>query len=145
MSDQSVINLSVSGMSCAGCVASVRKALLAVPGVVTAEVNFAEHTAQVAGEVRSQTLIQAIVAAGYNAAVMTGPEDLVERDALEAGHYRSLLRKAAVAALIGMPLMAGDWLGLLPSVGSPAVSLFWPGVGIATFAVLVYSMPTWIP
>ena len=119
--------------------ASVRKALLAAPGVVTAEVNFAEHTAQVAGEVNPQSLIQAIVAAGYNAAVMTGPEDLAEREALEAGHYRGLLRKAAVAALIGMPLMAGDWLGLLPSVGSPADPLFWPGVGIATFAVLVYA------
>jgi Cu+-exporting ATPase len=126
-------------MSCAGCVASVRKALLAVPGVITAEVNFAEHTAQVTGEVRSPTLIQAVVAAGYNAAVMTGPEDIAERDVLEAGHYRSLLRKAAVAALIGMPLMAGDWLGMLPGVGTPEGSLFWPGIGLATFAVLIYS------
>ena len=126
-------------MSCAGCVASVRKALLAVPGVSTAEVNFAEHTAQVTGEVRSPTLIQAVVAAGYNAAVMTGPEDIAERDVLEAGHYRSLLRKAAVAALIGMPLMAGDWLGMLPGVGTPEGALFWPGIGLATFAVLVYS------
>jgi len=126
-------------MSCAGCVASVRKALLAVPGVSTAEVNFAEHTAQVTGEVRSPALIRAIVAAGYNAAVMTGPEDIAERDVLEAGHYRSLLRKAAVAALIGMPLMAGDWLGMLPGVGTPEGALFWPGIGLATFAVLVYS------
>src|SRR5512134_2505095 len=118
MTEQPVIHLSVSGMSCAGCVASVRKALLAVPGVVSAEVNFAEHTAQVTGEVRTEALVQAIVAAGYNAAVMTGPEDLAEREALEARHYRGLLRKAAVAALIGMPLMAGDWLGLLPAVAS---------------------------
>ncbi len=139
MSEQPVIHLSVSGMSCAGCVSSVRKALLSVPGVVSAEVNFAEHTAQVAGEVRSQALVQAVIAAGYDAAVMTGPEDLAERDALEAGHYRSLVRKAAVAALIGMPLMGGDWLGLLPIVSSPADSLFWLGIGIATFAVLVYA------
>lgn len=139
MSEQPVIHLSVSGMSCAGCVASVRKALLAVPGVSTAEVNFAEHTAQVTGEVRSPALIQAVVAAGYNAAVMTGPEDIADRDVLEAGHYRSLLRKAAVAALIGMPLMAGDWLGMLPGVGTPEGALFWPGIGLATFAVLVYS------
>ena len=139
MPEQALIHLSVSGMSCAGCVASVRKALQAVPGVVSAEVNFAEHTAQVAGEVAPRALIQAIVAAGYNAAVMTGTEDLAERDALEAGHYRSLLRKAAVAGLVGLPLMAADWLGLLPVVGFPAGSLFWPGVGIATLAVLVYA------
>ena len=126
-------------MSCAGCVASVRKALLAVPGVVSAEVNFAEHTAQVTGEVRTEALVQAIVAAGYNAAEMTGPEDLAEREALEAGHYHRLLRKAVVAALLGMPLMAGDWLGLLPAVAYPADSLFWLGVGIVTFVVLVYA------
>ena len=126
-------------MSCAGCVASVRKALLTVPGVFSAEVNFAEHTAQVTGEVRPQALIKAIVVAGYGAAVMTGPEDLAERETLETGHYRGLLRKAAAAALIGMPLMAGDWLGLLPAVGVPVDSLFWPGVGLATLAVLVYA------
>ena len=51
-------------MSCAGCVANVRKALLAVPGVVAAEVNFAEHTAQVTGVVDSPALIQAVVS--YN-------------------------------------------------------------------------------
>ena len=139
MTEGSVIHLSVSGMSCAGCVASVHKALLAVPGVTSAEVNFAEHTAQVAGEVRPEALVQAVVAAGYGAAEMTGPEDLSERDALEAGHYRDLLRRSAVAALIGMPLMAGDWLGLLPAVASPADTPFWPGVGIATLAVLVYA------
>ena len=139
MTEGSVIHLSVSGMSCAGCVASVHKALLAVPGVTSAEVNFAEHTAQVAGEVRPEALVQAVVAAGYGAAEMTGPEDLSERDALEAGHYRDLLRRSAVAALIGMPLMAGDWLGLLPAVASPAGTPFWPGVGIATLAVLVYA------
>jgi Cu+-exporting ATPase len=139
MPEQAPIHLSVSGMSCAGCVTSVRKALLAVPGVVSAEVNFAEHTAQVVGAVRPQALIQAIVVAGYNAAVMTGPEDLAERDALEAGQYLGLLRKAAVAALLGIPLMAGDWLGLLPAVGVPADALFWPGVGLATLAVLIYA------
>ncbi len=139
MTENSVIHLSVSGMSCAGCVASVHKALLAVPGVTSAEVNFAEHTAQVAGEVRPEALVQAVVSAGYGAAEMTGPEDLAERDALEAGHYRDLLRRSAVAALIGMPLMASDWLGLLPAVASPAGSPFWPGVGIATLAVLVYA------
>jgi Cu+-exporting ATPase len=137
--EQARIHLSVSGMSCAGCVSSVRKALQAVPGVVSAEVNFAEHTAQVTGAVQPQTLVQAIVAAGYKAAVMTGPEDLAERDAIEAGHYRGLLRKAAAAGLLGLPLMAGDWLGLLPAVGFPEDALFWHGVGLVTLAVLVYA------
>jgi Cu+-exporting ATPase len=126
-------------MSCAGCVSSVQKALRAVPGVASAEVNFAEHTARVTGEAPIEALIKAIVAAGYNAAEMTGPEDLAEREALEAGHYRRLLRKAVLAALVGAPLMAGDWLGLLPAVSYPKGSLFWLGAGIATLTVLIYS------
>jgi Cu+-exporting ATPase len=137
--ENSTIHLSVSGMSCAGCVASVRKALLAVPGVIFAEVNFAEHTAQVAGEVRPEALVEAVVAAGYEAAEMSGPQDLADQEALEAGHYRGLLRRSAVAALIGAPLMAGDWLGLLPAVASSADSPFWPGAGIATLLVLIYA------
>jgi Cu+-exporting ATPase len=139
MAKQIPIHLSVSGMNCAGCVSNVRKALQAVPGVVSAEVNFAEHTAQVTGQVQPQALVQAIVDAGYNAAVMSGPEDLAERDALEAGYYRSLLGKAVVAGLLGLPLMAADWLGLLPVVGFPADSLFWPGIGLATLAILVFA------
>ncbi len=39
------IHLSIGSMSCAGCVATVEQALLKVPGVTSASVNFAEHTA----------------------------------------------------------------------------------------------------
>ena len=44
-------------MSCAGCVATVENALNSVPGVVEASVNFAEHTAEVSGEVDVVLLI----------------------------------------------------------------------------------------
>ena len=41
------IRLSIGGMSCAGCVATVEKALQGVDGVQEASVNFADHTASV--------------------------------------------------------------------------------------------------
>ena len=41
------VHLSVGGMSCAGCVATVEKALQGVTGVEEANVNFADHTATV--------------------------------------------------------------------------------------------------
>jgi Cu+-exporting ATPase len=56
--------LSISGMSCAGCVTTVENALRGVPGVNEASVNFAEHTATVTGDVDPQTLVQAVVDAG---------------------------------------------------------------------------------
>ncbi|MED5499704.1 MAG: cation transporter, partial [Pseudomonadota bacterium] len=42
--------LSISGMTCAGCVNAVQKALSKTPGVQHAQVNFASETAQVSGQ-----------------------------------------------------------------------------------------------
>jgi len=55
-------------MNCAGCVSSVEKALNGVPGVSSANVNFAEHTASVEGDVAVQSLLDAVQSAGYGAA-----------------------------------------------------------------------------
>ena len=51
MSKPETIRLSIGSMSCAGCVASVEKALQQVEGVTSASVNFAEHTAEAEGSV----------------------------------------------------------------------------------------------
>ena len=45
----STTRLSLMGMSCAGCVASIEDALNSVTGVASANVNFVEHTATVQG------------------------------------------------------------------------------------------------
>ncbi|HLB80198.1 MAG TPA: heavy metal-associated domain-containing protein, partial [Dongiaceae bacterium] len=42
------IDLAVHGMTCAGCVARVERALAAVPGVVATAVNLANRQARVA-------------------------------------------------------------------------------------------------
>ena len=139
MSDNHTIHLSVAGMSCAGCVAAVEKVLQSVPGVESASVNFAEHTAMVSGDVTADRLVDAVVSAGYKAAEMIGPEDSAGREAAEFAHYRSLLWRAAVAALVGAPLMIGGWLGWLPPLGTAQVPWFWVCAGIATLGVLVYS------
>ncbi len=67
------IRLSVSGMSCAGCVRTVENALQGVPGVAVATVNFAEHTALVRGGVSADALVQAVKDAGYEAAELKRP------------------------------------------------------------------------
>ena len=59
------IRLSIGSMSCAGCVAAVEKALQSVAGVDSAAVNFAEHTAEVRGDVDTAALCKAVVDAGY--------------------------------------------------------------------------------
>ena len=131
--------LSIAGMSCAGCVASVEKALQAVTGVQSASVNFAEHTAQVSGDVAVEELITAVKAAGYDAAELRGKEDEAEKEVAELIYYRSLLRKAGVAGLVGIPLFVAGMAGWLPGLVNPSGRIFWLLMGLATLVVLIYS------
>ena len=139
--DQPLVHrLSIGGMSCAGCVASVERALRGVPGVSEAAVNFAEHTATVAGAVRAEALVQAVRAAGYEAAVLAGDEDEQGgREAEEFAHYRRLLRKAAAAAAVGAPLLAAGLAGRLPPLAPGAGQIFWIAAGLVTAAVMYYA------
>jgi Cu+-exporting ATPase len=132
------VRLSISGMSCAGCVASVEAALKSAPGVREAAVNFAEHTAEVRGVVEVSALIGAVRAAGYDAAELRGAEDEAEKEAAEQAYYRRLLRQAAVAALIGFPLMIADWAGWMPPMAGWGHG-FWLGVAALSLFVLVYA------
>lgn len=62
--------LSIEGMSCEKCVARVKKALEAVDGVESADVNLKKASATVkftGDKVDSNTLIKAVVDAGYKA------------------------------------------------------------------------------
>ena len=43
------LRLSILGMRCAGCIASVEGALISVSGVESVSVNFADHSAIVKG------------------------------------------------------------------------------------------------
>ena len=59
--------LHIRDMSCAGCVDTVQRTLSSVSGVKSAEVNFADKTATVTGEVSPDTLVSAVGGAGYTA------------------------------------------------------------------------------
>ena len=140
MSDLSQVRrLSISGMSCAGCVATVENALKSVPGVDEASVNLAERTASVRGEVAAAALISAVKQAGYDAAELRGLEDESEKEAAEMAHYRRLLRKFVVAAAVGFPLFVAEPLGWLPMLDTSGGRGFWLLIGVVTLFVLVYS------
>jgi len=132
----STVRLSISGMSCAGCVAAVETALKNTAGVTMASVNFAEHTATVEGDVDASTLVNQVVSAGYGAAELRGVEDEQEKEAAEMAHYRKLLKMSGVAAVVGFPLFVVGMAGGLPGIDN---SLFWFAIGLLTLFVLVYS------
>ncbi|MBI5450561.1 MAG: copper-translocating P-type ATPase [Gammaproteobacteria bacterium] len=135
------IRLSVAGMSCAGCVASVEGALAAVPGVSDASVNFAEHTALVHGTVSPARLIAAVVQAGYQAAELRNEGDEADKQAVELAYYHRLIRQTLVAAALGMPLMIDGMVGgLLPAMMAGVVGqVTWLVIGLLTLAVMIYS------
>jgi len=132
--------LSISGMSCAGCVASVETALNSVAGVEEAAVNFAEHTAVVKGDMNIADVINAVKQASFDAAELKGgDEEEAEKEAVEFAHYRALLKKAFVAAIVGIPLFVGSMTGFIPDVDAANGQLVWLVLGFLTLGVMFYS------
>ena len=72
-SDQRTTRLKLEGMSCASCVLRAERALGAVPGVASAQVNLGTETAEVrhAPGVKPEVLAGALAAAGYPARTVT--------------------------------------------------------------------------
>lgn len=133
------IRLSITGMTCAGCVSSVETALKNVQGVQQVDVNLAERTAQVIGDVDPEQLAKASTDAGYKAAVMHGRADEAEKETAEQAQYQQLWRRVWVAGIPGALLFVGDMLlGILPDI-SGAGRWFWLAMGLMTLGVMVYS------
>ena len=123
----SEIRLSIIGMSCAGCVASVEDALNKVNGVDKASVNFADHTANIVGNASVESLIKSVVDAGYDATELTSSDanQVLEKEQQDFIYYQQLLRKSLAAALIGIPLFVASLLGILPAIEGITNQLFW--------------------
>jgi Cu+-exporting ATPase len=131
--------LSVTGMSCAGCVKAVEDAISSVEGVEHVSVNFAEHTASYAGAANPAAVVEAVRAAGYDAAEMRSIADEKEKENAEIAHFRHLLRKTLVAGAVALPLFVSGMLGWLPALSSDGGQIFWLLTGLVTLAVMIYS------
>jgi len=137
--DTQAVRLSILGMSCAGCVGAVESALLTVDCVTGVAVNFADHSAEITGAADATALIQAVKAAGYDAAVMEGLEDPDATEALERQRYRQLLNKTKAAGAFGSLLMLAEHFNALPDIGSTTGSWFWPELALLTLGIMIYS------
>ncbi|SHF18456.1 Cu+-exporting ATPase [Microbulbifer donghaiensis] len=130
----------LSGVSCAGCVSKIEKAVNAVPGVGEARVNLADRTLQVSGSADAGAIQSAIEGAGYGAEpVRRSERELREQQhAEEQRHYRQLLWRSGLALGLGVPLMAWGLLTGEMMVNNTGQQLAWGAVGLLTLAVLVY-------
>nr|WP_297348458.1 heavy metal translocating P-type ATPase [uncultured Glaciecola sp.] len=135
-------HLIVDGASCASCVTKIEKALRILKGVHSAEMNFAQRTVMVVGNVPDSTLISAIEIAGYNAKIDTSESEkqaLDEKDEADAQYYKKLIRDMSIALLLGVPLMIyGLTIGEM-TVNTNIERLGWFAVGLATLGVMIFS------
>ncbi len=104
------LRLAIGGMTCASCAGRIEKALRALPGVASAQVNLASEVATVAftpGLASAAQLLEAVERSGYTAS--RAPSDASERDAqlaLEAQKGRRELALLVGAAVLTLPMVA---------------------------------------
>ncbi|MGH8737726.1 MAG: heavy metal translocating P-type ATPase, partial [Burkholderiales bacterium] len=98
------LDLAIRGMTCASCVARVEKALVKVPGVLSASVNLATERAHVVAVAGTgiDSLRSAVEAAGYDADAV----DLEGAGAAPAARGLPDWWPVAVSALLTLPLVA---------------------------------------
>lgn len=111
------LQLDIEGMTCASCANRIEKALNKVDGV-EASVNYATERATVIGDASTESLLQAIEAAGYHATVHSdespgGPDPIL-----------TLRNRLMVSAALTIPVMV---LSMVP----PLQFLYWQWVVLA--------------
>ncbi|NIW37898.1 MAG: heavy metal translocating P-type ATPase [Gemmatimonadetes bacterium] len=104
------LELPVSGMTCAGCAATIERVLReSAPGLVSGAVNLASERAvleYIPGTVSSAHLVKAIEDAGY-AVVEAAPEELTDaEEEARKGEIRDQTRKFWVGVVFSLPLFA---------------------------------------
>ena len=134
--------LLIDGASCASCVAKIETALNRVPGVTSAEMNFALRTVSVVGSASVTDLIVAVEKAGYNAKSSSGETDddaLGEKEEADLIYYKHLMKQMWIALALGVPLMAYALVTGEMNVNTTGERVAWLIVGILTLGVLVIS------
>lgn len=133
--------LIVQGASCAGCVGKIEKALQSVPGVDSAEMNFAARLVRVEGVVESETLIDAVEAAGYSAQVSEAEslsEEIADKEQADQEFYQQRIKDTLLSLGLGIPVMVyGMFIGDM-AITTASDQLGWGVVGLLTFLVILF-------
>ncbi|MDE0793724.1 MAG: heavy metal translocating P-type ATPase, partial [SAR324 cluster bacterium] len=121
-----VITLDIQGMTCAGCVSSVEKALGGVDGVDLAEVNFALNRASVHYDpeiANPAKLESAVESAGFEARRLKDSDDVAEPSEQSEQEYMKFRGKMWLAIMFSVPLVL---LAMGPMLGMSLPALFAP-------------------
>lgn len=96
----------MTGMSCAACSARVEKAVSALPGVTACTVNLLTNSMGVDGDVAPQTVIDAVVKAGYGASPKDAtPSPTAQEEAALEDHQTPVLRRRLCCSIVFLLLL----------------------------------------
>ena len=129
------VELPITGMTCASCANRIERRLNKLDGVA-ATVNYATETATVdydAASVAADQLVEAVAAAGYQAAL---PADEPEAEATPEDATALLRRRLIVSALLSIPVLL---ISMIPSLQFD--NWQWLSLNLATPVVLWGAWP----
>lgn len=131
--------LLLHGMNCAACVRKVENALQAVPDVTKVQVNLAEQTALVWGNIEPSCLVYAVENAGYKAEIIKDEQSCREKQQTQSEHEIAQRKRQAIVALIaGFGLMSWGLLGGAMNVTADN-RFYWLIIGVIIFVVMIFS------
>ena len=132
-----IYRFSLQGVTCAGCVRSLEKSLLANRDIEDFSVNFADRSLSVSSSKTTQAIIAAVEAAGYGA-IEIDDESLEKIQEAEQAHYRLTLQRSMLALGFGLLLMIQMWLGWMPDINQ-ATGIVSGGItGVASLALMYF-------
>lgn len=131
------VNLSLFGMHCASCAGIIERAIKKVPGVTSANVNFAAEKALVAldSSVKEQSLLDAVKDAGYRAEVIKAGDteyDARKRQKENSSYWNKFL----TSFILSLPMLYFMFFDFFPWF--PGRTAVLPFVGIIS---LILTLP----
>ncbi|WP_442871206.1 heavy metal translocating P-type ATPase [Agarivorans sp. 3_MG-2023] len=135
-----VERFTLTGITCAGCVNTIHSAIQGLAAVDKVEVNFAQRTAQVTGDIDPHQVISAVQQAGYGAELIEDEASSFEQQTLRAQkEYQQKIRYSIVGLALGVPLMLYGFAGGDMSIHGGHSQLIWGIVGLLTLWVMYHS------
>lgn len=130
--------IKITDLRCAACVKKVEKVLNEIPGVLNAQVNFAEKSAVVTAQaqVDKNQFIREIQKIGYT--VLLQENQLAQNESNNEEKYiSSLLRKGFIALIAGALLMIFEWI---PVMHAAMQNFIWKiALIVLSFIIIIYS------
>lgn len=141
-SNPKAIKLRLKNIHCASCVNAIETALSQHATVKTAQVNFANKSVTITGDISPADAITTLNRLGYDAALATTQttQDSKANDAnTEHAHYISLLRKAISAIVGGVLVYLMGFISAIPTIHTASGQIIWFVVGLMTLGLMIYA------